>query len=155
MVVQLCTLCLLVVQLCSLCLFKYWLYNSVHCLFVVQICTLCYWLQPFDTTYQMRQYRRYSQSALVDAVTAVQNHSMTVNRASRTFKVPRSTIQIRLLKLSGKKTWGSRSEQQPGPGGSSQSLGNETVAEARGQQEDVTMTDDQHQSNSTSSLPND
>jgi len=100
----------------------------------------------------MRQYRRYSQSALVDAVTAVQNHTMTVNRASRVFKVPRSTIQIRLLKLSGKKTWGSRSEQQPGSGGSSQSLGNETVSEGRGQ-EDVMLTDDQHQSNS--SLPND
>ena len=120
-----------------------WLYNSVHCV---------YWLQTFDTTYQMRQYRRYSQSALVDAVTAVQNHTMTVNRASRVFKVPRSTIQIRLLKLSGKKTWGSRSEQQPGYGGSSQSLGNETVSEGRGQ-EDLMLTDDQHQSNS--SLPND
>ena len=52
------------------------------------------------------KYRRYSQAALVDAVTAVVNHKMTSNQASRFFKVPRSTVRSQASKLSLKMTAG-------------------------------------------------
>ena len=60
-------------------------------------------LQMSPATSQCK-YRRYSQAALVDAVTAVVNHKMTSNQASRFFKVPRSTVRSQASKLSLKMT---------------------------------------------------
>ncbi|KAI0222072.1 hypothetical protein LSAT2_026674 [Lamellibrachia satsuma] len=82
--------------------------------------------QTFVTPYQRQRYRCYSQTTLVDAVTAVRSHKMTARRASQIFKVPRSTIQMKLLKLAGKKTWGSHREKQQRSGGSLQDVSSET-----------------------------
>ena len=68
---------------------------------------------------------------------------MTARRASQIFKVPRSTIQMKLLKLAGKKTWGSHCEKQQCSGGSLQDVSSETSE----LHDEAMHTEDQQQNN--------
>ena len=75
---------------------------------------------------------------------------MTVNRASKLFKVPRSTIQLKILRLSGKTTWGSRADKAgPEKAGSGSSPRDDTYSSrpVYSRQCEATPGEDQQQQN--------
>jgi len=113
--------------------------NCVRCHHTSYVCLL----QMSPATSQSK-YRRYSQAALVDAVTAVVIHKMTSNQASRFFKVPRSTVRFQVSKLSLKMT--AANDRDKRRRSVSMSGGDET--DSPGQEPTETVAPREHDANS-------